>query len=337
MDTKHLYQASRIILCLLSGLMPFTGFAAQAPAPSEQLTTEIARLKKLQVSLEEKANENIYPFKQAETALTSGYLYLSLYRLQQLRMGLEPLAYQRSQKRAGITTRETFEKTWQTLGTQLFAKEKPLPARKTPGMVQALTEISQSQIQPYYKSGRLYGINTTVENGLYYLGLAVAHSDFLRFCAQLNFPPAQPAVTLRALDSELQTLETEIIAGFAKAEGTNDQTRYLPVNASLKIAQELNAAKKFQGALLQYLNTCLALNLITAAAVNDETVARLKTQNAAVHKRLLAAKTDQSIGWFYWQLVEYALQQNDAEMLKRAAIISDKLLPRYFKYLGEIN
>ena len=317
----------------------------QMQSSGTQISLDVDRLKTLLASLNLQNDENHDPLKPTQEALQSGYLYLSLYRLRQLRVQVEPLAYQRAEANVGKQGIAGFEREWQRLGQQLNQGESLLKGNSSahlPVVVLAMMEISQSQIQPYYKSGRLYGLNTTIENGLYYLGLAGAHLDFATYCKQFKLAQPRPALPLRSLERELKRLESQTVSAFAQAEGTAQQSRYLAVNSALKIAWELNAEKRYGGALLQYLVTCLELNLIKATAFDAEQLPRLNRQSQRLHARLTSAKTDQSIGLLFWEMAQYALEQKDRDKAdqvygNQAAIILDKVLPLYFNYLAGVN
>jgi hypothetical protein len=66
----------------------------------------------------------------------------------------------------------------------------------------------------------------------------------------------------------------------------------------------------------------------------------LQKQSESLRLRLASNKSDFSIGLLYWQMAQQALQryaadQTDSDTAKRAAVIVEQVLPRYFKYLAE--
>jgi hypothetical protein len=327
------FQIGLVAVSLLVNSFAVARQNRQAPKAEAQLSVEIRRLKQLLLTLKSQEGDGQFSFQQTEAAWQSGYPYLSLYYVRQLRMALEPVAYQQAGAKIQSQGLEAFESEWRRLGEQLDRGRAALKTGsddRLPAAVRAMMEISLSQVQPYYTSGRLYGLNTTVESGLYYLGQALAHLDFATYCRQLQVLRPRHRLPLRSLEPELKQIEAQTVAAFKEAEGSNRQPLYNAVNSSLKLARELNAERRYSGALLQYLEACLRLNLIGAEASDKQ---RVTAQGARLHRRLVATTTDQSIGLLFWQMAEQALQEANQKSITLAAVILDKVLPLYFNYL----
>jgi hypothetical protein len=328
---------------LFAALLQVDARSAQAQTANQQIATEITRLKNTLASLNLPAGDSqlyLQQLNRPAEALQSGQLYLSLYYLQGLEADLMALQYQRANSEVEQQGVEGFEKAWRRLGEQLSEGEKSFAAgrfRQTPAIVRALAEISQSQVQPYYKSGRLFGLNTTIKDGLYYLGKASANLGFAIYCQQLNFPQTLSRAKYHSLERRLQQAERETIQAFQQAKAAAEQQRFIPVNSTLKMAWELNRAGSFNGALFQYLEVCLKLGLIRGAPFDESRLSALQKQSEALRARLSVGKTDHSVALLYWQIAEQALQSQapDKDTLKRAAVIFEEVLPRYFKYLAE--
>jgi hypothetical protein len=329
-------------------LFPVGATSVHAQTAKEQISTEIVHLKKILASLnlsEEDSQRYLKQLDRTAETLQSGYLYLSLSYLQEVEVELISLQYQQASSNIAQQGNEGFEKEWQRLGGQLSEGEKTLIAnrfRQMPVAVKALVEISQSQIQPYYKSGRLFGLNTTIKDGLYYLGKALANLNFAIYCQHLNFSQPLSGAKGHSLERQLQQAEMETVKAFQQAETAAKQQRFIPVNSSLKMAWELNRDRSFSGALFQYLNICLRLGLIKDVAVSEKRFLELQKQSETMGGRLSSSKTDHSVGLLYWQMAQQALQNHtinkaDSETLKRAAVILEQVLPRYFKYLAEVR
>jgi hypothetical protein len=329
-------------LCLLF-ILNVTCYAQTA---EEKVSAAATRLEKVLSSLKLKEDETVRlssGIREVRNALRSGYIYLSLYKLQPVWVELVTLSYLDS--KTGVETKglAAFEEEWQSLGRELTLKEKLIisnASRSLPTAVRALDESSQSQIRPYYQSGRLYGLNTTLKEGLYYLGLAPAHLDFALWAQQLN-AQNRSGLKLRSLEVELNQLETETLQAYRKPDASNSQRAFNRVNSTLKLATELNKEGRYAGALHKYLEASLYLDLIGAAALEPQKLPQLKTQSDLYKTRLAATGTDHSLGLMYWEMAHSALDQMAAagqlnsEELKRMAVILDKVLPRYFKYVSE--
>lgn len=330
-----------VLLCLLI----FTCGSCYAQDATAQISAAAAGLEKTISSLnlsDEEAGQLMSEIRRARSSLAAGHLYLSLYVLQFSWVELTTRNYMAGKtaiEKGGVTA---FEQEWQRLGLELSEKEKLLKlshSRRLPTVVQALAESSQIQIRPYYQSGRLYGLNTTIPSGLYYLGRARANLDFALFCQRLQFAQLKPSIKLRSLKPELAQIEAETLQSYRSADASS-QPQYNRLNSNLKVASELNTAAMYEGALHEYLRSSLFLGLINKPAVNAEELSRLKTQSKTFERQLMAGKVDHSIGLLYWQLAERILNpagaaKPDENELKRAAVIMDKVLPLYFKYAME--
>lgn len=316
---------------------------AQSATAKEQIALEVGRLKQLPASLkliDAEAQPIQRQIARLDAALQSGYLYLSLYLLRQLRTDLMTLQYQRAKADVEKQGVDGFEAECKRVGEQIAEKQKRLntkPAKRLPALAQALAEISLNQVQPLHTSGRLYGLNTTIGNGLYYLGLAQANLDFVLFCQTLTFEP-RPPLKVRSLKRQLTELDAETVKAFEQADSAAGKQPYIFVNSSLKIATELERDAEWHGALVQYLSTYFRLNLIKATLPDDKQLTELQKQNEAVRLRLATIKTDSSVGLLYSEMAQEAFNNlSDEDFRKRAAVIVERVLPRYFDYLREVG
>ena len=280
---------------------------------------------------------------RAESALQSGYPLLSLYYLQSPWSRLGASVYMNSKAGVAKAGNAAYEAEWRRLGKELAEKERrltPVTVRKLPASVRALIQASRMLSRPYYQSGRLYGLNTTLDQGLYYMGVAPGNIDFALFCQQLSFPASKPAPRLRPLDSELARLESETLEAYRKSS-PEDQPGFNDVNSYLKLASELNRERWFEGALHKYLEASAILGLISAPAPDPGRLASIKEQLNASAARLESDGVDHSIGLLYLQMARKAIEPVNGEVsppgLKRAAVVLEQVLPRYFEYFPEVN
>lgn len=281
--------------------------------------------------------------KVAEDALRSGYTYLALFRLESNWESV--MAFQYCNSKAAVEKQgvAAFEKEWQRAGKQFAEKEKLLASgssRQLPAAVKALVESSWNQARPFYDSSKAYGINSTINSGLYYVGSSLAGLDFAIFCQQLRFERPRPAPKLRSLEPEIKELEAATVAAFRNVGADTDQSPFYSASSRLKAAEEMNRAGRFNGALLEYLEASLYFGFINPAPQDASRLLELKQQSESSGKRLNAADVDHSIGLIYWERAQVALVRAAAgealEMnLRRASVILEQVLPRYFKYIGE--
>ena len=322
-----------------------------AQSGHEQVASLITRLEKVLSSLnlpESEAKRLGSEFEESKRALGVGHFFYGLYKLQAAWAEVQTREYLDAKSAIGKEGAEAFESEWRRLGLVLDEKEKRLAGnslRRSPAAVRALAESSLTQVRPYYQSGRLYGLNTTINDGLYYLGLSPALLDYALFCQSLSFGQASPELKLAPLNDDLAGLESETLRSFRRAEADgqfqqndNRRLRYIRANVTLKMAAELNQEKRTAGAFHKYLEAVLHLGLADDATPGD--LPRLKSQSEAFAARLKDSKFDHSIGRLYWEMAQAALRRAEAgqpggEEQKRASVILERVLPAYFKLCGD--
>jgi hypothetical protein len=327
---------------LLILLISVSCFAQDAAKQLSEATLQLEqRLATLKVSddLKKQCTNDI---ADARANLKRGNLFLSLYTIRTCQLELSSLAYASSKTDISKKGAEAFEEEWRQLGSALTEKERTISDRTTklPAVVVAIADISQSQVRPYYQSGRLFALNSNMEEGIYYLGRAPANLNFAIFCRALNLSrPKKSTTEFRSLQSELTKLETAALRTYKSADVSSQQGQYNRLNSNLKIATELNRAAMFEGALLKYLESTLYFGLIITTAENED-VQHLRARTKELGKLLQSEKLDHSIGLLFWQMAEMTLNpQGTTEptpaQIKRAVVILNNVIPAYFDYLKE--
>lgn len=319
--------------------LPAVARAQQAP---EQLLAAVAQLEKTLAALklpEEEARQRAGELRDVGEQARAGRLRLALYRLQSPWVLTAARAYLGA--RTGVQGVPAFEAEWKRLGAEMDERERrldALPAGDSTLLARALAEAARGQARPYYQSGRLYGLNTTPGDGLFYLGLAPAHLDFAIFSRGLRLGPAAGAPRTRPLDAELARAEAETLEAYRRAEAEAAQANerqqlFNGVNSTLKLAGELNRAGLHAGALHKYLDAALLLGRAVAAPPAADALAGLRGRAAEYEKRLRDGRADHSLGLLYLESAQASLAgQPDAESLKRAAVIFERVLPAYFDF-----
>jgi hypothetical protein len=319
---------------------------SQAQTAREQILAETDRLEKILQSLklsDEDKGQRAAAIESARQTLQSGNLYLCLYRLQPLWVEIMAQSYAASKSGIEAKGAEAFEREWQRLGLELDEKEKRLAGIRTdksPVAVRALSEISLTQVRPYYQSGRLYALNATIGEGLYYTGLAPANLDFAILCRGLRFTGTARPAKPRSVGAELSKLEAEILDTYRRMESSDSQPQFNRLNATLKMATELEKEGRYAGAMLKYLDATLFLNLLQAAPADVKALPRLLEQRRQMEGRLnRAGAVDRSIGLIYLASAQAILDDAargrfNADSFKRAAVIIDRVLPRYLEMMS---
>jgi hypothetical protein len=120
--------------------------------------------------------------------------------------------------------------------------------------------------------------------------------------------------------------------------GAADQDNaFIRINASLKVAQDLERERRFGGALLQYLEVFRALEALNSIPAESLAPEALNSLSESFRAQLSGRKTDHSVGWLYWQMAQAALESGDANDQKQAAVILHHVAPRYFKYMARLK
>jgi len=316
--------------------------AARAQAGPEQLLAAVAQLEKTLATLklsEDEARQRAAELRDVGEQARAGRLRLALYRLHGPWTMTAARAYVAA--KAGVEGREAFEAEWKRLGAEMDERERRLAALAAADstlLARAMAEAAQGQARPYYQSGRLYGLNTTVPDGLIYLGLAPAQLDFAIFSRGLRLGPAAGAPRLRPLGPELARAEAETLEAYRRAEAAAGQANqqqplFNGVNSTLKLAGELNRAGLHAGALHKYLDAVLMLGRAVAAPPDADELPRLQARAREYEKRLRDAGADHSLGLLYLESAQASLAAApDPEALRRAAVVFERVLPAYLNF-----
>ena len=329
---------------LLVCLLLFSANVCPAQGPEQQIRTTVAQLEDSLPSLnlpEGEKTDRLTELRAVKEAVDGGYLYLALYKLQPIYVELKTQQYAGAKaelKKSGI---QAFEQEWRRLGLELNRDKKlfkSAASSRLAAAVQALAESSFSQVAPYHQSGRLYGLNTEIQYGLYYLGRAPSSLAFALFCQKVAAAGALRPIKLPALDEELSRLEAEVLSAYRKADLRTQEPAFIRVNVTLKIATELNQAAMYAGALQKLLEASLLFASITTPAGEAKEAARLPEEGEQWKAKLTGA-TDHSVGLLYWEMAQNALRlatrgERPEENRKLATILFGTVLPRYFQILA---
>ncbi len=338
--TRRLLSAGLGGALALASLV-FAG-ASRAQTAAERLLASTDQLRKTLATLklsEDEARQLGDALRDAGEQARAGRVRLALYRLQSPWSLVAARAYVGT--KSDVKDTDAFEAEWKRLGTEMDERERRLAsvrAQDSALVVRALAESAIQQARPYYQSGRLYGLNTTVPDGLLYLGLAPAQLDFALYAHGLGLGPTSDAPRLRALAPELTRLEAETLEAYRRAEAAaapanQQQPQFNRVNSTLKLAGELDRAGRHAGALHKYLDAVLQLGLATAGPTPADELPRLRARLAEHEKRLRDARADHSLGLLYLESAQASLAgQPDAEALRRASALVERVLPAYFNF-----
>jgi len=280
--------------------------------------------------------------KGASEAVNAGAMYLSLERLGQA-IDLRQGAGEVEDKKAEIVKGglPTYDAEWRKASLTLNEREQEERGRdwsNMPAAVRALSETALARAVPLMDGGRGFATATEPKDGLFYLGQAQGEVEFARFCASLHFARKANALQRRSLLPELHNLQEKTNAAFVPPRSIELHPRFIQLNSTLKLAQELDAARLYSGALYQFLEAVRNYGMLTAVPPDGKGKSSLKIAIGSMQKKLEASERDDSIAQLFVERagsqVEHAAgKAPTADEWRSAQVIIDQVLPAYFATL----
>jgi hypothetical protein len=338
----------RLLLLALTLALGLSAGPAAGQDAASQIRAEIDRLERV-VSAKPAADpdwkearpELAGTLGQARASLQAGRLYLSLEELEQARTSLRALevAKESGAAKGGLPG---FESAWKKASAELALNAKA-PAGawdKVPAIFQAMAETAAGQKMILLAASRSYADVTSAGSGFYYLGQARAAAESARFCASLRSArPAAPAapLPLRPVTPELRKLQERTVAAFKPPHSIEHHSDFIRLNATLKLAGELDGARYDAGALYQYLDAVQQFSRLELAPPDAAQRSALGGNLAALRARLRNSPQDDSIAELFLERAEALLGSGKGaapgpDAWKNAAVIAGEVLPAYFAW-----
>jgi len=233
-----------------------------------------------------------------------------------------------------------------TMQIELTAFEKQATQQNwdaAPAAVRALAEKATGQTLNLLEGAHGFAILTDVEKGalsenyasaLYYAGESRASAQFNAFCYTLDLPRKPAAFPLRSISPELQQLQTRVMAAYRPPRSVKHHADFIRLNATLKLAGELDAAKLYAGALYQYLDATQQFALLDAAAPAAGEQSRLRKSLQKMSIYLSGSQQDQSIAQLFLERAEAGLTRSPgAAGWIAVETVVEQVLPAYFAAL----
>jgi hypothetical protein len=279
---------------------------------------------------------------RAQQALRAGRLWLSLEELGQARNLFCVFENRPRRPEEGLAS---FESAWKRTGVELVAFDNKARERvwtKALVAIRAMSEASQGKAMPLLEASRPYAYEMgEVESGFYYLGAAREAAEFATFCHSLELPRQTAALPLRSVSPELRRLQALTAAAFQPPRSIELHAKFIRLNATLKLAGELDAARLYAGALYKYLDAVQQFGTLepaAPAAANSAKQSGLRRVIAALHAQLTASKQDASIAELFVQRAEALVAPDrlpapSQDDLGNARVIVEQVLPSYFAFV----
>jgi hypothetical protein len=318
--------------------------AATPPDTASRIKDEVERLQR---SLKEKpvSDPNFAQvgdmassaLKASAEALDARHYYLSLESLGQaedLLGGARAIVDKTPLVKAGLPA---FDSEWGKVSQRLSALDKEAHARKwenSPVAIRAISEADQGRAIPLLDGARGFAAAKGPADGLFYMGEAEGEAEFARFCATLHHPASKSKFPLRSFVTELQALQTRTNAAFQPPRSIELHSRFIALNSTIKLAEELDSTRFQAGALYQYLEAVRHYGMLDAPVLDAGQQSRLKEDLAVAQKGLDASAADDSIAQLFLERAESQTAHTDgsapsADEWRSARVILDQVLPAY--------
>ena len=248
--------------------------------------------------------------------------------------GLESLAGNPEIVRGGAPA---FEKEWKRIDLELAKYGQRYRDGRwdgKPAALRAIAEASWVESRALYEASKPYAAATEVQYGLYYLGRSRGNAEYSLFCLGLNLSAAKPAPSYRSLAPELEVLQNRVIAAYQPPASIDHHQEFIQLNAAIKTAKELDAAKLYFGSLYKYLDAVRLFALLDAKTPDPQNASELANEASSQHKDFAAATVDDSIGEIFAERADAALEafradNKDVAKLKAARVALDVVIPAY--------
>ncbi|MBZ5592188.1 MAG: hypothetical protein LAP39_08125 [Acidobacteriia bacterium] len=320
------------------------------PVAGQEAASQIkAEIQRLQQSLKDRPiSDPDFPdvnsmiegeLKAAAEALNAAWLYLSLEKLggaADLLHGARVVADKKAETvKGGLPA---YEAEWKKVSVSLNARDQEargIDWSHAPAAIRALSETAQGKSQPLLEGGRGFATSTQPKDGLFYLGQAQGEAEFAQFCTSLHLPRKARPLPRRSLVPELQGLQDKTNAAFVPPRSIELHPRFIALNSTLKLAQELDAARFYSGALYQYLEAVRHYGMLDATAPDSTRQSALKDAVAGMRKKLDVSASDDSIAQIFVERAASQVAHADGsapgtDEWKSAQVIIDQVLPAYF-------
>jgi hypothetical protein len=284
--------------------------------------------------------------QQASDDARDGRLYVSLERLSDALgsfRGIERSAEKTDDEllKGGLPGIETELKKARLELAASDQRSRQEAAANFPAVIRALSEKAEGEAANLIEGGRGFAvINDSADadrvnnfsSALYYVGSAEAQSEVAAFYESLGLPRNAAPFPPRSVSPELQRLQERATAAFQPPRSVEHHADFIRLNATLKLAGELDAAQRYAGALYQYLNALQQFGMLDAVAPNAAKQSELKRDIEKMRHELSASKQDSSIAQLFLERAEARLAKSPSpsdDDWKTAAIIVEQVLPAY--------
>ena len=322
--------------------------ALASPATPQDAKSQIrAEIERLTISLKEKpiTDPDFAPLSSAASqalngaseALDSGNFYLSLEKLLQAEDFLMGARFPSEKTEAVKSGLPAFEAEWKKVNQTIYVYDQELRQKDwgaAPAALRALSETALGRSVPLLEGGYGFAVSTKPSEGLLYLGQAQGEATFAQFASTLRLVRSGAPFPQRSFLPELQKLQEKTNAAFKPPRSILLHERFIALNSTLKLAEELDAQKFYAGAVYQYLEAVRHYGMLDAPVLKVASQSALKDAIVAAQKKFAASKQDDSIAEMYLERATAQVVHADGstpspDEWRSAKVILDQVLPAY--------
>ena len=166
------------------------------------------------------------------------------------------------------------------------------------------------------------------------MGQAQGNAAFAKFTTSVSLTRNSASFPLRSFLPELRALQEKTNAAFKPPRSIELHSRFIALNSTLKLAEELDAQKFYAGALYQYLEATRHFGMLDAPPIEPSRQPALKEAIAIALKNLAASRQDDSIAQLFLERTISQTAHADGSLStpdewRSAQVILNQVLPAY--------
>jgi len=328
------------------GFLALLAIPACAQQPVRSIADEVRRLQSLaqQQPSDDASWNDVKPsvtqyLKRAQDALDAGRQYYAIESLGHASDLLDSYLNTKQDPETFKKGMEGFEAHWNEAHVELTAVDAKARTRdwsKSPLVLRALSEAAQGQSMTLLEASRAYANVTNTTAGYFYVGEARASADFATYCHSLQLRRTGPMRSPRSILPELTSLQAETNKLFQPPLSIEKHSDFIRLNATLKLAGELDAANLHAGALFEYLFALQQLGLLEARTIPR--AEDLKALLSDARHQVKESKEDDSVAELFLEKAEALLAPNSNLLgsedlnLRTAGVLLQRVLSAYYAY-----
>lgn len=310
---------------------------AGAESDRERLIELIAQLEQLaeQPALGQSGPVALEAGAEARAALEAGRPHEALEAI------IVPLEWGRAfvyrAEQSEVTDLVAFESHWKSradLPAEASRLMESGACDRAPAHVRSVVERSLNRSLRYYPAANAMAGASTADNGLFYLGRAVAQLQLADLCSIESGDSRLPPPQLRVPAAEAVRLDREIATAYERPGAAIElHKKFIGLNASAKELRELNEAGLIFGALHAYLDVTRQLAELDAETPADGAALRREAAEIALGLKREALDHGIALAFLEPAIATLATDQPEPADLTSARVVVEQVIPAYLAFI----